>query len=139
MDALIKVPAAAFGDTLFAFEGQLPPGARIPSHTHAHEDEVTIVLSGDLTVELDGKVSAAPAGSVVLKPRGVAHSLSNTSSEPVTVMEIHTPGRLEPYYLLLGELFASLDGDDQSRLAAIRALHAKYGITYHEAPVARPQ
>ncbi|TMC94358.1 MAG: hypothetical protein E6J05_17280 [Chloroflexi bacterium] len=55
----------------------------------------------------------------------------NHTDQPTRVLEIHTPGLLEPYYDALGELFAATDLGDSEREAAIDRLHAKYGIHYH--------
>jgi quercetin dioxygenase-like cupin family protein len=128
--ARAKVPSRAFDGRLFIFEGTLEPGAFIPPHTHTNEDEVTAVLSGELTVDLGGQLSTATTGAFIVKPRGVHHSLWNHTDEPARVFEIHTPGQLEPYYDALGELFAADLGHGE-RDAAIAELHARYGIVYH--------
>ncbi len=131
MGAWAIVPSRAFDGRLFIFEGTLEPGAFIPPHTHTHEDEVTGVLSGELTVDLGGQLSTATAGAFVIKPRGVHHSMWNHTDEPARVFEIHTPGKLEPYYDALGELFTAADLDDNERETAIAEVHAAYGIVYH--------
>ena len=127
LGAIAKVPASAFGGRLFIFEGTFEPGMFIPPHTHAHEDEVTVVLSGTLTVDIGGQVSTALAGAVLIKPRGVHHSMWNHTDQPTTVLELHTPGLLEPYYDELGKLFSTRDVEQ----TAITELHLKYGIVYH--------
>ena len=126
-----KVPAEAFDGRMFIFEGTFFPGMFIPPHTHTREDEVTVILAGELTIDLGGRVSTAVAGAFVVKPRGEHHSMWNHTDQPVRVLEIHTPGLLEPYYDALGELFAATDLGDSEREAAIGRLHAKYGIEYH--------
>ena len=131
LGARAKVPAGAFDGRLFIFEGIFPPGMFIPPHTHTHEDEVTVVLSGTLTVDLGGEVSTAPAGAVVIKPRGVHHSMWNHTEQPARVLELHTPGLMEPYYDALGRLFTTSDLGEVERQAAITELHLRYGIVYH--------
>ncbi len=131
LGALAKVPAEAFDGRLFIFEGTFEPGMFIPPHTHTYEDEVTVVLAGTLTVDVGGHVSTAPAGALVIKPRGVHHSMWNHTDEPTRVLELHTPGLLEPYYDALGELFTARDVGDVERQTAITELHLKYGIVYH--------
>src|SRR6266446_381811 len=129
--ARVKVPAGAFDGRLFIFEGTFEPGMFIPPHTHTYEDEVTVVLSGTLTVDIGGQVSTAPAGAFVIKPRGVHHSMWNHTDELTRVLELHTPGLMEPYYDALGELFTAKDVSDVERQSAIAELHLKYGIVYH--------
>jgi mannose-6-phosphate isomerase-like protein (cupin superfamily) len=131
LGAHAKVPAGAFDGRLFIFEGTFEPGMFIPPHTHTHEDEVTFVLSGSLTVDVGGQVSTAAAGAFVIKPRGVHHSMWNHTDQPARVLELHTPGLMEPYYDALGRLFTTIDLEDVERQAAITELHLKYGIVYH--------
>jgi quercetin dioxygenase-like cupin family protein len=131
MGARAIVPSRAFEGRLFIFEGTLEPGAFIPPHTHTNEDEVTALVSGELTIDLGGQVSTATAGAFLIKPRDVHHSMWNHTDRPAQVLEIHTPGGLEPYYDALGELFAVPDLGDSEREAAIAELHAQYGIVYH--------
>ena len=131
MGARAKVPSRAFDGRLFIFEGTLEPGMFIPPHTHTHEDEVSAILSGELTIDLGGCISTAAAGALVIKPRRVHHSMWNHTDKPTRVLEIHTPGQLEPYYDRLGQLFAATDIGDGERRTAIAELHAEYGIIYH--------
>ncbi len=126
-----KVPQEAFGGGLFVFEGTLEPGRFIPPHTHSREDEVTIVLSGDLAVDLDGRMEVASAGAYVIKPRAVRHAMWNHTERDTHVVEIHSPGLMEPYYNELGALFAATDLEEPDRQAAVTALHLRYGIVYH--------
>jgi quercetin dioxygenase-like cupin family protein len=50
----------------------LQPGQRLPEHTHDHE-EVFYVLSGPLTVSLDGEETLLGPGDTVMVPLGVSH------------------------------------------------------------------
>ena len=131
LGAVAKVSAAAFEGRLFIFEGTFEPGMFIPPHTHTYEDEVTVVLSGMLTVDIGGDVSTARAGALVIKPRGVHHSMWNHTDEPTKVLELHTPALMEPYYDALGKLFTTTDMGDVDRQTAINELHLNYGIVYH--------
>lgn len=126
-----KVAAEAFDGRLFIFAGALEPGMFIPPHTHTLEDEVTVILSGELTIDLGGRMSTAFEGAVVIKPRGVHHSMWNHTEAATRVLEIHTPGQLEPYYDALGQLFAATNIGESDREIAIAELHSKYGIIYH--------
>jgi uncharacterized RmlC-like cupin family protein len=116
---------------MFIFEGTFAPGMFIPPHTHTREDEVTVILSGELTIDIGGRLSTAKAGALTIKPRGVHHSMWNHTGEPTRVLEIHTPALLEPYYDALGALFTATNISDSEREAAIGRLHAEYGIDYH--------
>jgi mannose-6-phosphate isomerase-like protein (cupin superfamily) len=51
-------------------------------HAHAEEDELFMVMKGELTIELrDGRIMLGP-GELVVIPRGVEH-------RPVAVEEVH--------------------------------------------------
>lgn len=65
---------------------RLDPGAKAcPAHYHFGNDEAVFVLSGNLTLLLDGVAHQMPAGSYVTLPAGTgqAHQLENRSESPV--------------------------------------------------------
>lgn len=51
-------------------------------HSHAHEDELFLVLKGHLRIELEQGVVELPAGSLYVVPKGVRHN-------PVAEQECH--------------------------------------------------
>lgn len=130
---VVKVPQDTLGGALFIFEGTIRPGQVIPPHTHSREDEVTYVLDGTLTVTVGEETHEAVAGSCSLKPRGVPHTLANRGDRPVRVLEIHSPGGLEPYYDELGRLFSATDMEPAERGRLMTELQTRYGITFHGA------
>jgi quercetin dioxygenase-like cupin family protein len=131
LDIVHKVTAESFGGTLTIEEWELPPGQMIPPHTHSREDECNFVLEGELTCEVGGEIVVAPVGSYVLKPREVPHTLCNTGTEPVRVLEILTPGGLEAYFDEYEEIVSRATDEDQRRRARAE-LGARYGITWHD-------
>ena len=81
----------AFGSTAqFKLEGEhtagrlclglavTPPGVGPPPHVHHTDDELFIVVEGQLEVWSDAGWMPAPAGSVVYLPRGSRHTFRNT-------------------------------------------------------------
>src|ERR671912_174738 len=121
LDITHKVAAGASDGSLLIEEWGLPPGAMIPPHTHTREDECNFVLEGELTCDVGGEIVVAPAGSYVLKPRNVPPALCNTSTEPVRVLEILTPGGFERYfdeYETIASKFASGELDEAERMRA---------------------
>jgi len=73
---------------------EYPPGGYTEGHP-IHEDfeQTYYILSGELTVFIDGKKTVTPAGTYVFIPRGVKHEHRNDSSEPVVFMTINVPVR----------------------------------------------
>ena len=131
LDMVHKVTAESFGGTLSILEWGLPPGGMIPPHTHTREDECNFVLDGELTCDVGGQIWIAPAGSYVLKPRGVTHALCNAGTRPLRVLEILTPGGLESYFDEYEEIASSGSDEDQRRRARAR-LGERYGLTWHD-------
>jgi hypothetical protein len=93
------------------------------------------VLRGELTCDVGGELVVAPAGSYVLKPKGVPHALCNTGTEPVWVVEILTPGGFEAYfdeYEEIASKLASGEINNDEHLSARAELGERYGVTWHD-------
>src|SRR5687768_13849810 len=58
-----------------------PKSLGAPMHKHTHEDEISYVLKGKLSVIQDGKVQTAQAGEYIAKPRGIFHTFWNDTDE----------------------------------------------------------
>jgi quercetin dioxygenase-like cupin family protein len=135
LDITHKVAAGASDGSLLIEEWGLPPGAMIPPHTHAREDECSYVLQGQLTCYVGGEVVLAAAGSYVVKPRSVPHAFYNGGSETVRVMEILTPGRSFEGYFDEYEEIAARKMSDGEHKEARSELGERYGITWHDAMI----
>ena len=132
LDITHKVTGGASGGSLVIDEWGLPPGQMIPPHTHAHEDERSYVLKGELTCFVGGEVVLAPTGSYVIKPRGIPHAFYNAGEEPVRVMELLTPGDSFEGYFDEYEEIASREMGDEEHKKARAELGKRYGITWHD-------
>ena len=77
----------------------------------------------------------APAGSYVVKPRGVPHAFFNGGTETVRVMEILTPGGSFEGYFDEYEEIASRNMGDEEHKKARAELGERYGITWHDAMI----
>src|SRR5215207_11675674 len=105
------------------------------AHTARREEVRIFVAVGELPCDVGGEIVVAPAGSYVLKPRNVPHALCNTSTEPVRVMEILTPGGFERYfdeYEQIASKFATGEIDEAGRMRARAELGERYGVTWHD-------
>src|ERR687894_94022 len=93
-------------------------------------------FTGDqVTCDVGGEIVVAPAGSYVLKPRNVPHALCNTSTEPVRVMEILTPGGFERYldeYEKIVSKLASGEIDEAEHMNVRAELGERYGVIWHD-------
>jgi quercetin dioxygenase-like cupin family protein len=76
-------PATVGATTGFLGVATLEPGESIAEHYHPYSEEFLYVISGTLTVDLDGDPVVVPADSGVMVPINAAHRLRNTGTEQV--------------------------------------------------------
>jgi quercetin dioxygenase-like cupin family protein len=89
---------AGTGGALTMLEVHLPPLALLaPVHTHVSQDEASYILEGELNFYLDGEVTTHKAGEFAFKPKGVPHTIFNTSGAPARFLEFCWPGGLDEY------------------------------------------
>ncbi len=107
-------------------EHQLAPGIlAAPPHTHQHEDEISYILEGTITVQLGERVMDALPGTLVFKPRGESHTFWNQGRVPARLLEIISPAGFERYFAELHELVAQSGPPSLDR---ITALAQQYGL-----------
>jgi len=94
----IIATAAETGNTHFAFEAYEPPGGGPPLHIHTREDEFFLVLEGEVSFYIDGRVIRAGAGQSAFVPRGAAHCFKNCSDRPARLLVLFTPGSIEGFF-----------------------------------------
>lgn len=73
-------------------QGGVPAHTLLAPHSHADEDQAVYVISGSLEMEVGGENGlrfTAPAGSYVLKPKGIEHAFWNTGDEDVVYIELN--------------------------------------------------
>jgi quercetin dioxygenase-like cupin family protein len=117
---VFKVGGPDTGGAVSIVEQPFAVGALVPPHRHTREDEVSIVVdgqvgfrSGDLEVVLD-------AGGYIVKPRGEIHAMWNAGKAEARIIEIITPAGFE----------AATGAVDPE---ALNGMAARYGMSF-EAP-----
>ena len=123
----IVATAAETGNTHFAFEAIEPPGGGPPLHTHAAEEEFFLVLEGEMTFYVGGRVIRATEGQTAFVPRGVPHCFKNCSRRESRVLVLFTPGNIEGFFEY-GNLPAGMPASDEVLLARLNALAPEYGL-----------
>jgi quercetin dioxygenase-like cupin family protein len=73
----------------------LTTGGWLAPHVHSFE-EALYVLGGELLLDLGGRVHRLVAGDYALIPTGLRHALGNTAPEPVRLLSLNSPQRLDP-------------------------------------------
>ena len=121
--ARFLLAAAEAGGALAIVEHPVPPRTlAAPLHRHAREDEYSYVVEGVMGAELGGRAVRAPAGSLVVKPRGEWHTFWNPTDAPCRVLEVIVPGGFEA-------MFAEIAADASAMAGpAAAALDARYGL-----------
>jgi len=79
-------------DGFSIMHGGVPAKTLLAPHTHADEAQAIYVISGSLEIEVGGAKGlrfTAPAGSYVLKPKGIEHCFWNTGDEDVEYIELN--------------------------------------------------
>jgi quercetin dioxygenase-like cupin family protein len=105
--------------SLAVLETTVAPGFPGPV-LHLHEQTVDsfYVLDGTLALQLDGQAVEASAGSYALVPPGNAHTFSNPSDEPVTVLNLMAPAGFEGYLMEVAAIGGPLDPDKMAEIAS---------------------
>ena len=70
------------------------PGSVFPAHSHP-EEQVTMVLSGEIEFDVAGRRLRAGAGSVVIIPSGVIHGARVLSDLEVETLNALSPRRAQ--------------------------------------------
>lgn len=96
-----------------------------PMHKHTHEDEISYVLEGELTVIQNGEVQTAGPGEYIVKPRGIFHTFWNSGDERIRFIEIITPGNFESYF---AEMAPFLLPGQPPQIDKMKETAAKYGL-----------
>jgi quercetin dioxygenase-like cupin family protein len=84
-----------------------PKGFASPLHVHRREDELFVVLSGEVRVQHGEAVIEAVAGSLVYGPRGVSHAFHVDSAE-ARLLLIFGPAGVEGFFREGGKPAGSL-------------------------------
>jgi mannose-6-phosphate isomerase-like protein (cupin superfamily) len=83
-------------------EATLPPGGGPPPHLHHREDEVFLVLSGEVTFFVGEVRTVLRAGESLWAPRGVPHHFLNTGTEEASLLETAMPAGVERFFAAAG-------------------------------------
>jgi quercetin dioxygenase-like cupin family protein len=124
----IVATAAETGNTHFAFEAYEPPGGGPPLHTHANEEEFFLVLEGEMSFYVGGRVIVGRPGDTAFVPRGVPHCFKNCSQRDARVLVLFTPGAIEAFFDY-GKSDTGTSPSDEQLLERLDALAPLYGLT----------
>lgn len=96
-----------------------------PLHKHTRENEISYVLSGELSILQNDEVQVIKQGQFIVKPMGVFHTFWNATDSMVRFIEIITPGNFEHYF---AELAPFLIDGQPPQMDKVREIGQKYGL-----------
>jgi mannose-6-phosphate isomerase-like protein (cupin superfamily) len=70
---------------------EIVAGRELDEHVHDAEDDAFYIVQGEMTFTFGDQEIAAPPGTFVLVPPGVAHGFRNDGAAPVRMLNIHAP------------------------------------------------
>jgi class 3 adenylate cyclase/mannose-6-phosphate isomerase-like protein (cupin superfamily) len=116
----LKITGADSAGLFSICEALMPAGGHGPQlHIHYAHDETYYVIEGELLVSLDGREVVASAGSLVVVPRGIAHTVSNPGDKPMRGLLLFTPAGYERSYEEIAQTFPSAVPPDLAELMPI--------------------
>jgi quercetin dioxygenase-like cupin family protein len=100
---VFKIDGEDAGGALSIVEHPFAVGALVPPHTHTLEDEVSIVLDGEIGFRSNDQEVVLGAGGYIVKPRGEVHAMWNAGSRPARMIEVISPGGFENFFRLFAD------------------------------------
>lgn len=85
-----------WGERMLLSVVDLSPGAAVPNHSHAHE-QVGAVLTGEMTLTIDGETRLLKPGDSYVIPGGLQHS-ATVGPDGAHVIDVFSPVREEYKY-----------------------------------------
>lgn len=101
-----EILASQVSDAYSVVRQIIPPGVLMLPHTHENEDQTAIVLRGHLGVLVGDREWTVGPGDLAVRPRGLVHSVWNSTDDDVEILEISSPGDFEHYFMAMGDLTA---------------------------------
>jgi len=78
-------------DGLSVIEERMPPGASEILHFHHHSRQFFYVLSGELSLQVDGSLRVLKSGQGIEIAPGAKHKVSNETASDVCFLVISSP------------------------------------------------
>jgi oxalate decarboxylase/phosphoglucose isomerase-like protein (cupin superfamily) len=109
-----------------------------PLHVHEAEDEVVVVLEGQLTYQVGEDRGHLSEGGLLWFPRRVPHAIANHSGQPVRFLTVVTPAGIEDFFRSQRDYLGALAPGAEPDAAAMADLPGATERTVTGPPL-RPQ
>lgn len=94
---ILKATAAQTEGRYTAYELRIPKGFAAPLHSHQHEDEFFLVLSGQIRLQHGDEVIEGEPGTLAYTPRGIGHSF-HADSDEARLLLLFGPAGVEEFF-----------------------------------------
>ena len=111
----------------FVADHPIPPGYFVPPHRHESDDEMLLVVEGELTLIGEEGESRVQAGACATFARGDLHGFRNDTDRTVRLVVVATPG------LQAAEMFRHFDRAAKKAPLAppdVVAIAGEYGVRF---------
>ncbi len=98
----LVVPGSETSGHAVVLTVDMPPGLHVDPHVHDDEDQINIVVSGQVRFRIGDGETVLGSGGVLLMPRHVEHELWNDTDQFAQVIEVYTPPGMEQKFALAG-------------------------------------
>lgn len=114
----LKVTGEQSRGLVTVIEGVVEHGGP-PLHVHDAEDEVVVVLAGQLDYRVGDERGRLNPGGLLWFPRQVPHAVANLGDEPVRFLTVVTPSGIEDFFRAQRDYLASLPAGAAPEPAAL--------------------
>lgn len=101
---ICKVQGAETFGRFSVVEETSPPESLMPSHFHTQTDKIIYVLEGKYEIQIDGKITIAQKGDVIVIPRHTPHGFRNLLDTSSRMLAIITPSGFENFFAEVSKL-----------------------------------
>ena len=125
---VFKIDGEDIGGAVSIVEQPFEVGALVPPHIHTREDEISVVLEGQVGFRSEDKEVVLGPGGYIVKPRGEVHAMWNAGKSPARIMEVITPAGFEGGMREVAAMAAAGPPD----LEEMGKVAARYGMSFEE-------
>lgn len=137
---VVKSSHSEAPDGLAVLEHRVPGNDAPPLHVHRTEDEIFIVLEGELRLVIGGQERRARAGDALCAPKNVPHGYRVVSANGARFITVTAHGDFERFVKAvarpaLGEGLPPASAPTPEQIAALAETAKKYGIEFVGPPL----
>jgi len=121
----IKISGKETGGQFTIIENYNDPGIGIPMHVHDNEDEVFLILEGEMEFETQGETTILKPGDMIFLPRRVPHAFRVVGTQKAKASVTIMPAGIEEMFEVLSQLPAG-----QPDLEQVADICRSFGISF---------